>query len=74
MKTFRPHQPDQLPPLPASIQEWLPEHHPARFVSEVLDELDLSVIEERYNEEPRRSRCPRLGENDRLTPTAGASG
>ena len=51
MKTFRPYQPDQLLLLPPSIQEWLPEGHLARFVSEVVDELDLAAIEERYNEE-----------------------
>ena len=51
MKTFRPYQPDQLLLLPPSIQEWLPEHHLARFVSEVVDELDLSAIEDQYTEE-----------------------
>lgn len=51
MKTFRPYQPDQLLLLPPSIQEWLPENHLARFVSEVVDELDLSAIEDRYTEE-----------------------
>ena len=47
MKTFRPYQPDQLLLLPPSIQEWLPEGDLARFVSEVVDELDLAAIEER---------------------------
>jgi len=51
MKTFRPYQPDQLLLLPPSIQEWLPEGHLARFVSEVVDELDLTAIEDRYSEE-----------------------
>ena len=51
MKTFRPYQPDQLLLLPPSIQEWLPEGHLARFVSEVVDELNLKAIEERYTEE-----------------------
>jgi transposase len=51
MKTFRPYQPDQLLLLPPSIEEWLPEHHLARFVSEVVDELDLSAIENTYSEE-----------------------
>jgi transposase len=51
MKTFRPYQPDQLLLLPPSIQEWLPEGHLARFVSEMVDELDLSAIEDRYTEE-----------------------
>ena len=51
MKTFRPYQPDQLLLLPPSIEEWLPEHHLARFVSEVVDELNLSAIEDTYSEE-----------------------
>ena len=51
MKTFRPYQPDQMLLLPPSIEEWLPEHHLARFVSEVVDELDLSAIEDTYSEE-----------------------
>jgi transposase/IS5 family transposase len=51
MKTFRPYQPDQLLLLPPSIQEWLPEGHLARFVSEMVDALDLSAIEDRYREE-----------------------
>lgn len=51
MKTFRPYQPDQLLLLPPSLQEWLPEGHLARFVSDVVDELDLSAIEGRYDEE-----------------------
>ena len=51
MKTFRPYQPDQLLLLPPSIQEWLPEGHLARFVSEVVDALDLAAIEDRYTEE-----------------------
>lgn len=51
MKTFRPYAPDQLLLLPPSIEEWLPEHHLARFVSEVVDELDLSAIEDTYTEE-----------------------
>ena len=51
MKTFRPYQPDQLLLLPPSIEEWLPEGHLARFVREVVVELDLSAIENTYTEE-----------------------
>jgi transposase len=51
MKTFRPYMPDQMLLLPPSIEEWLPEHHLARFVSELVDELDLSAIEDTYAEE-----------------------
>jgi transposase len=51
MKTFRPYDPEQLLLLPPAIQDWLPEGHLARFVSEVVDELDLSAIEGAYVEE-----------------------
>jgi transposase len=51
MKTFRPYNPEQLLLLPPSIQDWLPEGHLARFVNEVVDELDLSAIEGAYVEE-----------------------
>jgi len=61
MKTFRPYQPDQMLLLPPSIEEWLPEHHLARFVSEVVDELDLSAIEDTYTEERGYPPChPRM--------------
>lgn len=51
MKTFRPYDPEQLLLLPPAIQDWLPEGHLARFLSEVVDVLDLSAIEGVYTEE-----------------------
>lgn len=51
MKTFRPYDPEQLLLLPPAIQDWLPEGHLARFLSEVVDALDLSAIEGAYTEE-----------------------
>jgi len=51
MKTFRPYDPEQMLLLPPAIQDWLPEGHLARFLSEVVDELDLSAIEGAYTEE-----------------------
>lgn len=50
-KTFRPYEPDQMLLMPPALQDWLPENHLARFVSDVIDSLDLSGIEERYEEE-----------------------
>lgn len=52
MKTFRPYQPDQTLLLPPSIAEWLPAGHLARFVREVVSELDLRAIEDAYAEGP----------------------
>jgi len=41
-KTFRSYDPNQVLLLPPSLDDWLPEGHPARFVSELVDEvLDL---------------------------------
>jgi len=50
-KTFRPYEPDQLLLLPPSLADWVPEDHLARFVSEVVDSLDLTAIEDTYDEE-----------------------
>lgn len=51
MKTFRPYEPDQMVLLPPSLSDWVPENHLARFVSDLVDTLDLSAIEETYTEE-----------------------
>ena len=50
MKTFRPYHPDQLLLLPPSLSDWLPDSHLARFVSDLVDTLDLSAIEDTYDE------------------------
>ena len=50
MKKFRDYQPNQALLFPVDLNEWLPEGHPARFVSEVVDELDLSEIYGSYDE------------------------
>lgn len=50
-KTFRPYEPDQLLLMPPSLADWVPEDHLARFVSDVVDTLDLVAIEDTYTEE-----------------------
>jgi len=52
-KTFRSYVPEQNLLLPPSLGEWLPENHLAYFVSDVVDQLDLSAIESIYEEEER---------------------
>ena len=44
-------RPEQNLLLPASLREWLPEDHLAYFVSDLIDQLDLSAITTRYDEE-----------------------
>jgi transposase len=52
-KTFRPYEPDQPFLMPASIREWLPSGHLVYFVSDVVEQLDLSAVTERYAHEGR---------------------
>ena len=52
-KTFRTYLPEQNLLLPASLREWLPDDHLSHFVSDVVDQLDLSAIESVYEEEDR---------------------
>ena len=52
-KTYLPYDPDQQLLLPAALQEWLPEDHLAYFISDVVDQLDLSAITDRYEQERR---------------------
>jgi transposase len=52
-KTYRPYEPEQTLLLPPALDNWLPEGHLARFVSDVVDELDLSAIEATYEDEER---------------------
>src|SRR6266852_4392734 len=52
-KTYRAYLPEQDWLLPPSLQDWLPEDHLAYFVSDVVEQLDLSAIESVYEEEER---------------------
>jgi transposase len=52
-KTYRTYLPEQDLLLPPNLHDWLPEGHLAYFVSDVVDQLDLSVIESVYEEEKR---------------------
>ena len=52
-KVYRPYFPEQDFLLPPSLREWLPESHLSYFVSDMMDQLDLSGIEQRYEREDR---------------------
>jgi len=52
-KGYRPYIPEQDFLLPPSLREWLPEGHLAYFVSDMVDQLDLSAIHAVYEEESR---------------------
>jgi hypothetical protein len=42
--------------LPPSLREWLPDDHLVYFVSDVVDQLNLSAIESVYEEDDRGDR------------------
>ena len=46
--SYVPYQPDQQYLLPCSLQEWLPLGHLAYFISDTVDNLDLSAFHARY--------------------------
>ena len=52
-KTYLPYEPDQQLLLPAALQEWLPDDHLAYFISDVVDQLDMSKVTARYEWERR---------------------
>src|SRR5216117_1006542 len=52
-KTYRPYVPEQDLLLPPSLRDWLPEDHLAFFVSDLIDQLDLSAITSVYEDEER---------------------
>ena len=52
-KTYLPYEPDQQLLLPAALQEWLPDDHLSYFISDVVDQLDMSEVTARYERERR---------------------
>jgi len=52
-KSYRPYYPDEELLLPPSLRDWLPENHLAYFVSDVVDNLNLSAMDAVYGGEKR---------------------
>src|SRR6266436_659851 len=52
-KSYRPYHPDQDLLLPPSLRDWLGEDHLVYFVSDVVEQLDLSAIHAVHGEEKR---------------------
>jgi transposase len=56
-KCFRVDDLDQSLLLPPSLHDWLPEKHLARFVGEVVQNLNLSAFYRSYNEKDGRGQA-----------------
>lgn len=57
-KRFRPYDPAAPIPLPADLRDWLGEDHLVYFVSELVEELDLSAFYEPYERKGLRGQPP----------------
>ena len=57
-KRYRPYSPKQAFLLPPSPTEWLPEDHLALFVMDVVGQLDLSAVHQRYRQADPRGTHP----------------
>jgi transposase/IS5 family transposase len=55
---YRAYQPEQSYLLPPSPSDWLPERHLAFFISEVVDEMDLSALYGPHEESDPRGNQP----------------
>ena len=47
---FRDYKPTQLLLLPPNLDDWLPQTHLGRFISDVVDALDLKPFLRRYRD------------------------
>ena len=52
-KTYRPWNPNQQYLLPPSVQDWLPENDLVYFILDTVNELDISAIIQKYEQEKR---------------------
>jgi len=57
-KTFRAYDMSQLMLLPPDLRQWLPDDHLALYVSDVVEQLDLSGILQSYEAGDARGRPP----------------
>ncbi len=52
-KTYRPWNPNQQYLLPPSVQDWLPENDMVYFLLDTVNELDISAMTQKYEQEKR---------------------
>jgi transposase len=48
MKIFKDYQPQQAFLLPPSLDDFIPENHEVRIISEIIEQIDLSSITDKY--------------------------
>lgn len=53
-KVYKDYEQNQMLLLPPSLRDWLPEGHLAFFISDTVDQLDISAIQNEYEKELQR--------------------
>ncbi|MFZ5646786.1 MAG: IS1182 family transposase [Bacillota bacterium] len=53
MKGYKPYNHNQIYLFPPAPQEWLPKNHIIFFISDLVDNLDLTAIEKEYERDSR---------------------
>ena len=60
VKLFKPYQQNQLQLLPPSLESLIGESHPVRMVSDLIDQLDISLLIDQYAVRGASSYHPRM--------------
>jgi transposase len=60
MRAFKASDRNQPFLLPPSIQDWLPKEHLAKFIVEIVEQLDLSRIYGQYNKSGKEAYDPKV--------------
>src|SRR4030042_6485649 len=60
MGKFKEYRQNQIMLMPPDLNDKIPEDHFARYISEVVDELDISDIEESYSDLGCHAYHPRM--------------
>ncbi len=57
-KLYRDPSPHQVLLLPPSLEDWLPEGHLARFIADVVEQIDISAVEDPIQAKDHRGTRP----------------
>lgn len=60
MGKFKPYTMEQGELIPTFLSEWVPDNHLARLISDIVDQLDLSKITERYSDRGEEAYHPTM--------------
>ena len=60
MAKFKPYKVNQMMLLPPSIHDFVPQGHLAKLVSQVVEQIDATAIEDKYSEQGQNTYHPKI--------------